>query len=363
MRGISTILIFFCIFSPVFASHEWVERQIKSDLSSYRQNGYCPKCMVRFFEKNEKNYFLCLFSIQSNKLHYKVCNEIINTPISDRFWAIHRALNALVQKFYLPNVSFLISLHDTLDCPCSIPVFVMSKKTEDRKILFPDFEALDGRYQVIDQVNLEISDFPVSWIKRKDLLIWRGSGAQGGISPENMESKSRVIICQLGLEYPDLIDAGFTFCIPACIEKYRKEFISFGEIFSHRYQIWIDGNASSYSNSGWRLYTGSTVLKPDSPYTQWYSGDLLPWVHYVPVEEDLKDLIDKLLFLRENENLASQIAGNGLQFAREHITKEMNLIYLHDLLWAYSSLPLVKKCTCCFNSPHAVTGPCKQAAL
>ena len=337
MHWISTLLIFFYFLSPMFASPDWIKRQIAGDLSCFRQDGFCQNCMLGYLKENKKEYYLCLFSIQSNKLHYEVDDIVISTPVSDRLWVIYSALSELIQKFRLPDVNFLVSLHDTLDYPCSIPIFVMSKKNEDKKILFPDFEALAERYQVIDQVNLEISDFPLPWIKRKDLLVWRGSGAQRGITPDNMNSKSRVILCQLGLEYPDLIDAGFTFHIPVCIEKYQKEFMCFEEIFSHKYQIWIDGNASSYSNSGWRLYTGSTVLKPDSPYTQWYYGDLQPWVHYVPIEEDLNDLVDKLLFLKENQNLAAQIAGNGLQFAREHITKEMNLIYLHDLLWAYSS--------------------------
>ena len=72
--------------------------------------------------------------------------------------------------------------------------------------------------------------------------------------------------------------------------------------------------------------------------TQWYYADLQPWVHYVPLEENLSDLVSTLLFLKDNQDIAEQIAQNGLQFAREHINKRQNLLYLSKLLWAYSAL-------------------------
>lgn len=343
VRRIQILFTLFCFSVSLFASPEWMERQISEDLSPFMQDGYCSECMLRFFKANKERDLLCLITIQSNQIDCKTGHDANKTRVN----AIHRALRKLSKKHSLPDVRFVVSVHDALHRSCSFPVFVMSKTIQEPKILFPDFSALSGKYQVINGINLETTNFPIPWRNRKDLLIWRGSGAQEKITCENMNRKNRVILCRLGQEHPDMIDAGFTFCISSCIEEYGKEFVSFEEIFSHRYQIWLDGNAASYSNSGWRLYTGSTVLKPDSPYTQWYYGDLQPWVHYVPVKEDLSDLIDTIRFLRENEKLAAQIAENGLQFAREHITNERNLLYLHDLLWAYASLPVTKECSCC----------------
>jgi Glycosyl transferase family 90 len=339
---ISVLLIPFGVFAALFASPEWMGKQIADDLSPFQREGFCPKCLIKFFDENKDNYLLCLFTIKSNNIYYKTANNIPATY--DRLCVIVSALKKLAEQFHLPDVVFLVSLHDSLDNPSPFPIFVMSKKCDDQKILFPDFEALASRYQVIEGINLEVSDFPIPWIEREDLLVWRGSGAQGEITPNNMTSKSRVTLCQLSLEYPHMIDAGFTFCIPSCIERYKKAYLPIEKIFSHRYQIWLDGNAASYSNSGWRLYTGSTVLKPTSPYIQWYYGDLKPWVHYVPVKDNLEDLIDTLLFLQANVCLAEQVAQNGIQFAREHITQKQNLLYLHDLLWAYYSLPTTLAC-------------------
>jgi hypothetical protein len=329
-----TILL---LYSSIFASDEWMKKQISEDLRPF-QNSFCYNCITKHFELNKNNDQLCLFIIKNNSVQYKKADTIPDHH--DRFSVIYSTLRTLAQGRRLPNVIFLVSLHDTLNSPSPCPIFVMSKKIGDQKILFPDFEALAGRYQVIEGVDLETVDFAIPWQERRDMLIWRGSGAQGDITSENMHTKSRVKLCQLSMEYPSMIDAGFTFCIPFCIEQYRKEYLPFETIFSYKYQIWPDGNAASYSKSGWRFYSGSTVIKPDSNNIQWYYSDLKPWIHYVPVKENLEDLIDTLCLLKENESLAQQIAINGQQFAREHITQELNLKYLLYLLWSYSSCPI-----------------------
>jgi hypothetical protein len=319
------------MFTFLFCSYDWMEKRILKDLSPF-QNGFCQKCMLDFFEKNKDPYLLCKFTIKSNKV-------LFNTPHSNnpRFTIIYSALNELAQRFSLPDVTFIVTIHDALDISPSFPLFVMSKSINSSEVLFPDFEALASTYQVIQNINLETTDFPIRWENRKNLLIWRGSGAQRTITPENMNQKSRVILCQLGEQYPELIDAGFTFFIPDCIKKYQKSFLSYPTLFSYKYQIWLDGNTASYSNSGWRLYSGSTIFKEDSPFIQWYYDELEQWIHYVPVKNNLEDLIDKLLLLQENALLAKQIALNAVQFARDHITKKNNLEYLYKLLWAYSS--------------------------
>lgn len=337
-----SILLSLC--SSVFASDEWMQKQISEDLTPF-QNGFCSNCMIKYFEENKDDQQLCLFSITNNKIK---CRRSRNIPADNqRLIAIHWSLREIAKKSGLPDAVFVVSLHDSLDIPSPYPIFVMSKKIGDQKVLFPDFEALVSRYQVINGVNLETTDFHIPWAKRRNKLIWRGSGAQGDITPENMHTKSRVLLCQLGREYPSLINAGFTRHIPPCLEQYRKDHLSFEAIFSYKYQIWLDGNAASYSNSGWRLYTGSTVIKTDSNNIQWYYAELKPWVHYVPVKENLENLVETLLLLKDNEPLAMEIGANGLQFAREHISKQQNLKYFSDLIWAYSTCPTSSpSCTC-----------------
>jgi hypothetical protein len=50
---------------------------------------------------------------------------------------------------------------------------------------------------------------------------------------------------------------------------------------------------------------------------------LVPWVHYIPVKEDLSDMEELIQFARENDDIARTIAQNGYDFVRK---------YLHFLL-------------------------------
>ena len=226
----------------------------------------------------------------------------------------------------------------------------MSKIKGPQGVLFPDWEALGKRYQVFKNFNFETTDY-TSWDSRLDKLIWRGSSPyHGWTSPFNLKENRRIQLCQLSKEFPNLIDAGLTYCVgmePDSFlnkikETYSKKFISWEEKYSYKYQIWIDGHCSSYGCSGWPLYSGSTVLKTDSDWIQWYYEELIPGTHYVPVKEDLSDLIDQLLCLKNHQNNAKQVAQNSQKFAQEHINYEIMLLYIKELLSAYSVLPTRK---------------------
>jgi len=346
MKYFKFLISIIFLSSTLVASPDWIAKQIQSDLEHYQQ--CCQNCLRSTFNKNQVPHQLCFFSIRNNTIHYQANPKITNEPISDRLWCIYRGLEATAKKYLLPDVDFVVTLHDcSSSTPCSIPLFVMAKPIGSIHILFPDFEALDGRYKVLKNMNPENDIYHPCWGKKENVLIWRGSGAQGVITLQNMHEKSRVILCRLSKSHPKLIDAGLTRVIPGFLKQYQKPNIPYEDIFKYKYQIWIDGNTASYSDSGWRLYSGCTVLKPDSDKIQWYYGDLKSGVHYIPVKADLSNLVDTILFLRDNDEYAHQVAMNSLQFAREHITHGMNLLYLHDLLWAYSKLPKVERCEQC----------------
>ena len=48
-----------------------------------------------------------------------------------------------------------------------------------------------------------------------------------------------------------------------------------------------------------------------------------PWVHYVPLRNDLSDLIETVEWLRAHEAQAAAIAANGAAFARRRLTRTL----------------------------------------
>ncbi len=258
----------------------------------------------------------------------------------------------------LPDMTFVVIVGDCFLLPiewdedCSLPIFVQCKKKEDSyNILIPDAEAIAATYQVIPFLNL--TSFTVPWEKKIPLLVWRGSRAQHSLSTEEAVSQredtlhrfSRFILSELSQEYPWLIDAGLTMLSPhepiKRLRELAKPWLTNGSMLRYKYQINIDGSVSSFHNSGWRFFSNSVVFVPDSPWIQWYFQDLEPYVHYVPVNEDLSDLIEKIEWAKAHDQEAKQIAANGHQFACEHIAQEACDEYLYHALIAYSKLNFV----------------------
>lgn len=368
MKKFLCFLLFLTCAFPLKASEDWMNKQIAQDLAPYEASGFCPHCLSNFQATNHDPRY-CLFTIKSNQVSCRIDKRYhkwvfgdhdlptelnyqkIDAEAAKRIRCIYMRLQEIALERPLPDTTFLLFAGDYpwQHRHLAVPMFVMSKYVnDDPKILFPDFDALASRYQVIEGIDLETTDFPTPWDERDGRIAWRGKTNQkGGIHLDDQEKSARLQICRLSEQYPDLVDAGFTkICERSSpqLAQYLKPFLKTEEIFAYKYQAWLDGDVTSYTNSGWRFYAGSTVVKPASPFTQWYFCAMKPWIHYVPVKEDLSDLIETLLYLKNHDDLAYQIAQNGLKFARTHISKESTAQYFHDLLWSWSRLESKHPC-------------------
>jgi hypothetical protein len=81
-----------------------------------------------------------------------------------------------------------------------------------------------------------------------------------------------------------------------------------------KFLIEIDGNANSWGFFA-KLLMGCCILKVESPFEQWFYRRLQPWVHYVPVANDLSDLPEKMQWCLKNERACRKIADVGRRFA------------------------------------------------
>jgi len=53
---------------------------------------------------------------------------------------------------------------------------------------------------------------------------------------------------------------------------------------------------------------------------------LLPWKHYIPISTDFNDLLDKVQWALNHDDMASRIAYAGFEFALNiNFTKEIQL--------------------------------------
>lgn len=126
---------------------------------------------------------------------------------------------------------------------------------------------------------------------------------------------------------------------------------SHGSEYQFKY-ILVPISCGAYSTSGRfaRLLaqSGSVILLQTSPFVYHFSARLKPWVHYVPVSYALSDLTEKVIWLREHDDLARQIAANAKAFADSYLRYEDYHCYVASALYTVGRL---------LNGSTAVTEP------
>ena len=77
---------------------------------------------------------------------------------------------------------------------------------------------------------------------------------------------------------------------------------------------------------------GCCILLVESKYKLWFRDMLEPMVHYVPVKEDLSDLIDMIKWCKANDKKCKNIAINAKNFYLKYLQKDGMLDYMQKLL-------------------------------
>ena len=72
----------------------------------------------------------------------------------------------------------------------------------------------------------------------------------------------------------------------------------------------------------------SVILLVETEWKIWYSDLLKPYVHYIPIKNDLSDIIDKIKWCRDNDEKCKEIAKNTKSFYNKYLEKESIFDYL-----------------------------------
>ena len=81
------------------------------------------------------------------------------------------------------------------------------------------------------------------------------------------------------------------------------------------------------------LSMGSVVLLADSKYRIWFRRYLIPYVHFVPVKEDLSNLFDQIKWCKDNDSKCEEISRNAKIFYDTYLSKQGILDYLQYLFF------------------------------
>ncbi|MCF7852155.1 MAG: hypothetical protein K9M07_02820 [Simkaniaceae bacterium] len=281
--------------------------------------------------------------------------RIINNQIHGRGACVN-LLQEILNHTTLPDLDFLYfegnGPIDPSDLPkTNVPILVGFKnKHMSNAICFQNryfLNTINPEKNWIE-LNQQLKDQSCSWDKKKPKMIWRGKtlGPHEIYRIHNWKKMLRGRLVALSLLSPDLIDAKFTRLVHFRSSDYQKLIESMGsglgspqsylEQSHYKYAIYLDQNGTALIDEEAKLLSGALLFKPDSLFQQWYSDALEPFIHYIPVERNLSDLLEQINWAYKNEAKARSIALNGRLFAIDFLSPKGFIIYCIKLLKIYA---------------------------
>lgn len=217
--------------------------------------------------------------------------------------------------------------------------------SDDMRRISPEFFYPDKCYNGAETGILR------DWDKKISKAYFRGSATGCGVSAaDNMRIKAHL----LSRKHPDLLDCALVnlnprprkprwdqpLSAPDFSDVRPASFATNREKSGHKYILNLDGHSRAYRLSG-ELGYGSVVLLQESPYRLWFERLLQPYVHFVPIQADLSDLLDRVQWCRAHDEECRRIAQNALELYQQHLGRDGVLDHMqkviHDIASSYTS--------------------------
>lgn len=240
-------------------------------------------------------------------------------------------------------------------------IFSMCTSNDNADMVFPTYEDWSRvavteynpkRYYVSSSYNYDF-DFNTKWEEKIPTAVFRGSSTGYGVT---IDTNPRLMAAFISNSKDNIVYKGNKL-LDACITKWnlrarklincknlqtidindmKKKGIVLGnkltpeEQSCYKYILNIDGHVSAFRLS-LEMSMCSVILKVDSKWKIWFSDMLKPYEHYIPVKEDLSDLLEKIKWCRDNDDKCKTIGENCKKFYNMYLTKEGIFDYLQKL--------------------------------
>lgn len=253
------------------------------------------------------------------------------------------------------------------------PIISFSGNARFADILMPTYEDwARAVYQETGKVFLRTCQtYPeiksVLWEKKIKKAVFRGSttgmGVSNGVDRKPEPVNQRLSAYVISRQHKSFIDYGITKWNLRPRKLYRYPYLetiepqelktpyslanrlSLQQQSEYKYILTLEGNVAAYRLS-YELSSGSVVLLAKSKWKMWYSNMLIPYTHYVPVQENLEDLVTQIIWCINNDEKCRQIASNAKKFYDKYLGTRGVLDFWQARLWhmseamgAYSYFP------------------------
>jgi hypothetical protein len=118
-------------------------------------------------------------------------------------------------------------------------------------------------------------------------------------------------------------------------DEYLRNKMTPDEMIKYKYIISIEGNDKD-SGLNWKLASNSVVIMTPPIYESWLmEGKLEPYIHYVPMKEDMSDLDDILEWCKKNDNKCKEISQNARKFIMQFTNIETEQLIFNMIKHLY----------------------------
>jgi hypothetical protein len=119
---------------------------------------------------------------------------------------------------------------------------------------------------------------------------------------------------------------------------YYPNKIKIDDMVTFKYILDIDGWANTWDGTAWKLNSGSVIFKSATTWRNWFSDEYLPWVHYIPINDDFSDIEEKYKWCENNQNSCLEIIENAKKLFQKTyrfeniVNNTINILYKSNLL-------------------------------
>ncbi len=303
--------------------------------NDYRLNYYCPNLQYpNTYHRGDDGTFLTV-----EDQHWYLLSKDENGK-KEYIHDILRFIHASQLQTDYKNI--LIKLHpsDRVELFQTQPTFVKTRViTKNPKLSILLNLNTKRHFNFIKDVKRH--DIPFH--HKKNILLWRGSTTGYGFGnhiPYRPTSREELVLRYF--YHPNQnIDVGFSELTQEAL-KNRKRYAPFtkspksiAESLQYKYILSVEGNDVA-SNLKWLLYSNSLIFMPKPFIESWImESHLLPFVHYIPVENDFSDLELKIEWCNQNPDHCVRIVSNAREYIEMFLDEENEMKIVKKLFIKY----------------------------
>lgn len=342
---------------------------ITGQFNQYREKGIDLGQLDKIYnlpDDIKKHFDMCRVQIIDGKVYADHSAEPGVCYCKKLAAGIYRAM----KKHKINNVDFILFAADSFfpvneeidKIVTETPFFLMSKDLaspiEKNALLLPDAFLLEQNRWPNVFNKIQKASAIYKWEKKIPKIFWRGLTSGGDIENgfiyklDHYDKLPRLSLVMMSKSFPKLIDAKFTRISQFSDEDSSKglknvlstlfpegpKWVVEEDHLAYKYLIAIDGNTCAWLRVPWILLSNSVLLKQESQKIEMFYAGLKPYVHYVPVSEDISDVFEKLRWLQHHDDEARIISENATKFVEANLTQDDIDEYLAITLNEYHKL-------------------------